>query len=59
MRKVAFLYRKRWTIEEAFQTLTEVLRCEVETLGYPKAALFAFATAVLAYNTYAVVKAAL
>ncbi len=58
-RKVAFLYRKRWTIEEAFQTLTEVLRCEVETLGYPKAALFAFATAVLAYNTYAVVKAAL
>lgn len=58
-RKVAFLYRGRWTIEEAFQTLTDVLRCEVETLGYPKAALFAFATAVLAYNTYAVVKAAL
>lgn len=57
--KVAFLYRKRWTIEEAFQTLTEVLRCEVETLGYPKAALFAFSAAVLAYNTYAVVKAAL
>ncbi len=56
---MAFLYRKRWTIEEAFQTLTEVLRCEVETLGYPKAAPFAFATAVLAYNTYAVVKAAL
>jgi IS4 transposase len=58
-RKVAGLYRGRWTIEGAFQTLTEVLRCEVETLGYPKAALFAFATAVLAYNTYAVVKAAL
>jgi IS4 transposase len=58
-RKVAVLYRGRWTIEGAFQTLTDVLRCEVETLGYPKAALFAFATAVLAYNTYAVVKAAL
>ena len=41
------------------QTLTDVLRCEVETLGYPKAALFSFAIAVLAYNTYAVVKAAL
>jgi IS4 transposase len=58
-KKVASLYRGRWTIEEAFQTLTDVLRCEVETLGYPKAALFAFSTAVLAYNTYAVVKAAL
>ncbi len=58
-RKVAYLYRKRWTIEEAFQTLTDVLRCEVETMGYPKAALFAFSAAVLAYNTYAVVKAAL
>ena len=31
----------------------------METLGYPKAALFSFAIAVLAYNTYAVVKAAL
>ena len=52
-------YRGRWTIEGAFQTLTDVLRCEVETLGYPRAALFSFATAVLAWNTYAVVKAAL
>ena len=43
----------------AFQTLTDVLRCEVETLGYPRAALFSFATAVLAYNTYAVVQASL
>ena len=56
---VANAYRTRWTIEGAFQTLTDVLRCEVETLGYPKAALFSFATAVLAWNTYAVVKAAL
>jgi IS4 transposase len=57
--KVALIYRLRWTIEGAFQTLTDVLRCEVETLGYPKAALFAFAVAVLTYNSYAVVKAAL
>lgn len=58
-KQVAAIYRLRWTIEEGFQRLTDVLRCEVETLGYPKAALFAFAVAVLAYNTYAVVKAAL
>lgn len=58
-KQVAAVYRLRWTIEGAFQTLTDVLRCEVETLGYPKAALFAFAVAVLAYNTYAVCKAAL
>ncbi|MCE9567117.1 MAG: transposase [Planctomycetes bacterium] len=58
-KQVAKVYQKRWTIESAFQTLTDVLRCEVETLGYPKAALFSFAIAVLAYNTYAVVKAAL
>lgn len=57
--EVANTYRTRWTIEGAFQTLTDVLRCEVETLGYPKAALFSFATAVLAWNTYAVMKAAL
>jgi hypothetical protein len=57
--QVAQTYGTRWTVEGAFQTLTDVLRCEVETLGYPRAALFSFATAVLAYNTYAVVKASL
>lgn len=56
---VARVYRTRRTIEGAFQTLTDVLRCEVETLGYPKAALFSFAVAVLAWNLYAVVKGAL
>ncbi len=39
--------------------MTDVLRCEVETLGYPRAALFSFATAVLVYNTYAVARASL
>ena len=57
--QVAVTYGTRWTVEGAFQTLTDVLRCEVETLGYPRAALFSFAVAVLAYNTYAVVQAAL
>ena len=57
--QVALTYGTRWTVEGAFQTLTDVLRCEVETLGYPRAALFSFAVAVLAYNMYAVVKASL
>jgi hypothetical protein len=57
--QVARTYGTRWTVEGAFQTLTDVLRCEVETLGYPRAALFSFAVAVLAYNTYAVVRASL
>jgi hypothetical protein len=56
---VAALYLTRWTIETVFQTLTTVLKCEVNTLGYPKAALFAFCVAVAAYNVYATVKAAL
>lgn len=57
--QVAQAYGTRWTVEGAFQTLTDVLRCEVETLGYPRAALFSFAVAVLAYTTYAVVQASL
>lgn len=58
-RQVANLYLRRWTIEEAFRQLTEYLCCEVKTLGYPKAALFAFTMAVLAFNTLTCVKAAL
>jgi IS4 transposase len=57
--EVAQLYLARWRIETAFQTLTTVLKCEVNTLGYPKAALFAFGVALAAYNVYATVKAAL
>jgi IS4 transposase len=58
-RQLANLYLQRWTIEEAFRQLTEYLSCEISTLGYPKAALFAFTLAVLAYNTMMCVKAAL
>jgi hypothetical protein len=53
------LYRKRWTIETAFQELTVVLKCELNTLGYPKAALFGFCVALVAFNVLSVVKAAL
>jgi hypothetical protein len=56
---VAQLYRRRWTVETTFQELTEYLGCEVNTLGYPKAALFAFCVALVAYNVLAVVKAAM
>jgi hypothetical protein len=57
--QVAALYRKRWTLEQAFNELTTHLRCELNTLGYPKAALFAFCVAVCSYNVLAAVKGAL
>ena len=56
---IAELYRKRWTIETAFQELEETLQSEINTLGYPKAALFAFCVALVAYNIMSTVKAAL
>lgn len=58
-RRAAELYRTRWRIETAFQELTESVRCEINTLGYPKAALFGFALAVVAYNLLVVTRAAL
>lgn len=57
--KVASLYLRRWKIEGAFHELTMALNCEVNTLGYPRAALFGFCVAVVAYNVLAVLKAAL
>ena len=56
---IAELYRRRWTIETAFAELAETLNGEVNTLGYPKAALFAFCVALVAYNVLSTVKAAL
>jgi hypothetical protein len=58
-RVVADLYAKRWTVENAFQRLTNDLRCEIDTLAYPKAALFGFCLACVAYNAVSLVKAAL
>ena len=57
--KVAELYRERWTIEKLFHSMTQLLRCEVNTLAYPKAALFGFCVALAASNVLAAVKAAL
>jgi IS4 transposase len=49
-------YRGRWRIEGHFQRLTELLHCEVPTLSYPRAALFAFAMAVVAGNALALLE---
>ena len=57
--QLATLYRTRWQIESAFQDLTVSLCCEIDTLGYPKAALFAFALACVAYNLLVVTQAVL
>jgi IS4 transposase len=58
-RVIAELYRRRWTIETAFQELEATLAGEITTLGYPKAALFAFWVALVSYNVMSTIKAAL
>lgn len=57
--RLARLYQKRWCLETAFQELTVHLRCELRTLGYPPAALFAFCIALCCYNLLAAVKGSL
>src|SRR4051812_41571299 len=56
---IAELYRKRWTVESAFGELATCLNGEVNTLGYPKAAWFAFCVALVSYNVLSVVEGAL
>ena len=56
---IADLYRRRWSVEAAFGELATCLHGEIETLGYPKAALFAFCVALVSYNVMSVVKASL
>lgn len=55
---VSDLYRKRWKIETAFGHMSTALDCEVKPLCYPRAALFCFGCALLAYNAFAIVKGA-
>jgi hypothetical protein len=57
--QLARLYGKRWSIETAFFEITTTLSCEINTLAYPKAALFTFCLALLAYNAVSLIKAAL
>lgn len=55
----ADLYRKRWTLETAFQHREAYFHSAIKTLGYPNAALFGFCLALVAYNVLAGVLAAL
>jgi spore maturation protein SpmB len=57
--EIAQFYRQRWTLETLFQILTVNFNCEIKTLGYPKAALFAFCVALVSYNILSVIFAAL
>ena len=57
--RVAELYGERWTVETLFQELEAELSSEIPSLGYPRAALFAFCVALTAYNVLSVVRAAL
>jgi IS4 transposase len=56
---VSELYRERWQVEGLFLTITTNLEAEIETLAYPKAALFSFALALVTYNILATLRAAL
>lgn len=58
-KKIAKIYQKRWMIETLFQRLEKNFHSEINTLGYPKAALFGFCIARVAYNIMSGVKAAL
>ena len=56
---VASLYRKLGSVETLFQLATETFHCEIKTLGYPRAALFSFSMALVAYNLFSCLKAVL
>jgi IS4 transposase len=55
-KEIAEGYRQRWMIETVFGRLSSFLHAEMETLGYPKAALFAFCVALVAYNLLQLVR---
>ena len=56
---VADLYRRRWSVESLFARVERNLQSELAALGYPGAAVFTFAVALVASNVFAVVRAAL
>lgn len=57
--RVAQAYRDRWLIETAFGDLATTLRSELNTLGYPDAALFGFCVGLMLFNVLSTLKAAL
>jgi hypothetical protein len=56
---ITHLYRNRWSVETLFQTVTENFNGEIQTLAYPRAALFSLAMAFATYNILATIRAAL
>jgi len=58
-KKIAGIYRGRWTIETSFQELEKWFNSEINALGYPPAALFGFCIALISYMIVSVIKAAL
>jgi hypothetical protein len=56
--QVMALYRHRWQIEGLFLTVTQNFNGEINTLAYPKAALFSFTLALVAYNLLATLRSA-
>ena len=52
-------YRDRWRIERHFQKLTDLLHCEQPRSGHPRAALFAFAMALVASHALGQVESSL
>jgi hypothetical protein len=56
---IAEVYRRRWTIESLFARVERNLHSELASLGYPGAAIFGFAVALVASNIFAVVQAVL
>ena len=57
--QIAELYRKRWTLETLFFELTQMLEGELNTMGYPRAALLGFAIALVSYNLISTTKSAM
>ncbi len=49
-------YADRWEIEGHYQAMTDLLHCEIPSLGQPRAALFAFSMSAVAGNALAVLK---
>ncbi len=56
---ISELYRKRWTLETMFFELTQMLDGELNTMGYPRAALLGFGIALVSYNLISTTKSAM
>jgi hypothetical protein len=58
-KKIARLYRERWTIELHFDVIKNHLHGEIESLGQPSAAIFVLCLSMVAANALAIVQRAI